>query len=184
MAVLCAIHVFILTVGCNIEPNMSGSDNANAIGHVKRIVVLCQMHVRLLLAIRPDERIHLGTLHVIHSLHSLLNLELSGLDVHYENKSVDLLDFLHGGLCGERAFDDSELVHLFEATHRLPWILWVTLLDEGLWPEEVDIIPLLRLLAGHRLLHGLCNFRGLLLAATLCLGRRICSTFLGAHCEH
>ena len=62
--------------------------------------------------IRADEGVDLGALHIVELLHSVLDLGLGGLDIHQKHQSVDLLNLLHGGLCGHRALDDAVLVQL------------------------------------------------------------------------
>jgi len=52
---------------------------------------------------------------VVEGLHGVLDLTLVGLDVDDEDKSLLVLDLLHGGLRGERILDDSKLVHLRQA---------------------------------------------------------------------
>jgi len=63
-----------------------GSDDADAVRHVERVVILGQAHVGLLPAVGPDEGAHLGALHVIHLLHGLFDLALGRLDVHQKDE--------------------------------------------------------------------------------------------------
>jgi len=62
--------------------------------------------------IRADEGVDLGALHIVELLHSFLDFGFGGLDIHQKHQSVDLLNLLHGGLCGHRALDDAVLVQL------------------------------------------------------------------------
>merc|ERR1719215_319496 len=164
-----------------MEPQMSGSDDPNAVGNVESVKVLSQVHIGLLLAIRPDEGVYLGALNIIHGLDSLLDFLLGGLDVNNEDEGIDLLDFLHGRLCGQRVFDDRILIQLCQALHRFPWILALTLLDKGLGQEEVHILSLLGCLTSQSLLQTLRHLRRLL-AALLCLDGLLASaSLLGCH---
>ena len=60
--------------------------------------------------VRADEGVYLGALHIVELLHGVLDLGFGGLDIHQKHQSVDLLNFLHGGLGCHRALDDAVLV--------------------------------------------------------------------------
>lgn len=77
-------------------------NETNAVRHVKSILVRSQTDERLLLAVGTDERVHLGSVDVVDLLQRLLNLALVGLAVNNEDKSVHLLNLLHGALSVQR----------------------------------------------------------------------------------
>ena len=88
---------------------------------------------------RGDEGVDLGTLDIVELLHRVLDLGLSGLDVHQEHQSVDLLNLLHGRLRGHRAPDDAVLVQLVPSRlHGLSGILGIPGLFQGLWLVEAN----------------------------------------------
>lgn len=86
---------------------------AHLVGHIERIVVRCQPHVRLLLAVRsvpavspvsptprtqmhlPDEGVDLERIDVVQLLDGVLDLALVGEDINNKHKGVVLLDLLH-----------------------------------------------------------------------------------------
>lgn len=97
---------------------------AHLVGHIERIVVRCQPHVRLLLAVRsvpavspvsatprmhmhsPDEGVDLERVDVVQLLDGVLDLALVGEDVDDEHKGVVLLDLLHCRLGIQRPAPD------------------------------------------------------------------------------
>lgn len=73
-------------------------DEANAVRHIEGILVRGQTNECLLLAIRANERVHLGSFHIVSLLKSLLDLALVGLTVDNKHERVDVLNLLHGAL--------------------------------------------------------------------------------------
>lgn len=81
------------------------------VGELKRIGIRRQAHVRLLLAVRADERVDAGGVNVVQLLHGPLDLRLVGQLVDQEHQRVVLLNLLHRRLGGQGRLDDGELVH-------------------------------------------------------------------------
>ena len=54
------------------------------------------MNTGLLLSIKPDQEVDLGHVNVTELLHSLFDLVLVGLDIHYEPKCIVVFYLLHG----------------------------------------------------------------------------------------
>ena len=77
-------------------------DEANAVRHIEGILVRGQTNECLLLAIRANERVHLGSFHIVSLLESLLDLALVGLTVNNKHERVDVLNLLHGALRVQR----------------------------------------------------------------------------------
>lgn len=77
-------------------------DEANAVRHIEGILVRGQTNECLLLAIRANERVHLGSFHIVSLLESLLDLALVGLTVDNKHERVDILNLLHGALRVQR----------------------------------------------------------------------------------
>ena len=77
-------------------------DEANAVRHIEGILVRGQTNECLLLAIRANERVHLGSFHIVSLLKSLLDLALVGLTVDNKHERVDVLNLLHGALRRQR----------------------------------------------------------------------------------
>jgi len=90
-------------------------DDTNLVGHIKRIVICSQSNVSLLTSVRPDQRVDLLRLNVVHLLHGLLDLLLVRAHVHDEHQRVVVLNLLHGGLRGERVFEHLVVVELAAA---------------------------------------------------------------------
>merc|ERR1719433_44157 len=143
------------------------SDDADAVGHVQSVVILRQAHISLLLAVWADECVHLGSLHVVHGLHRLSDVDLRGLHVHDEYEGVDLLDFLHGRLGRHRVANDAVLVHLRPTLNRPLWVLRVALPLESLRAEEVHARPDPLMLPRDGTLDRFGHLGGLLGAALL-----------------
>merc|ERR1740130_1879204 len=125
------------------------SDDANAVRNVERVEVWSQVHVRLLLAIRPDKRINLLALDIVDLLDGLLDLLFRSTNVDDEHESVDLFDLLHGRLGGEGVLEDGVLVQLLKGLNGFPWVLWLPFRLEGLGQEEVHIEAFLGRLPGN-----------------------------------
>jgi hypothetical protein len=85
---------------------------------------------------KPDESVDLDGVNVVKLLQSLLNLSLIGLDVDNEDKSVVLLNLLHGALSVERVDDDLVLIETRLVRNRLAWVFWGTGELEGFWSVE------------------------------------------------
>ena len=81
-------------------------DDADAVRHVERVVVLRQPHVRLLLAVGSNEGVHLAAGDLVHGLDRVLDLPLVRRDVDNEHERVVVLDLLHGGLGGQGVLDE------------------------------------------------------------------------------
>lgn len=94
--------------------------NTNFVSNIQCIVIRCQAHVCLLLAIRsvqtcnvsdptlpymlkgqnsPNESVDLSCLHIIQFLDRILDLTLVALDINNEHECIVLLDLLHRRLC-------------------------------------------------------------------------------------
>lgn len=82
------------------------------VGNIQRIVVRREANICLLLSVRsenhsltvdpidntrhlPDERVHLGCLHIVELLHSILDLTLVRSNVNNEHQRVVLLNLFH-----------------------------------------------------------------------------------------
>jgi len=134
------IHSFRLLVRRFLRYQSNILNDANAIGHIQGITVLCQTNVGLLLPIRADEGVDLGALHIVELLHSFLDFGFGGLDIHQKHQSVDLLNLLHGGLCGHRALDDAVLVQLVPSRlHGLSRVFAIPGLFQGLGLVEANL---------------------------------------------
>ena len=77
-------------------------NKANAVGHIKSVLVGSEADEGLLLTVRADERVHSSSLDIVRLLKGSLNLTLVRVTVNNENKRVDILDLLHGALRGQR----------------------------------------------------------------------------------
>ena len=77
-------------------------DEANAVRHIEGILVRGQTNECLLLAIRANERVHLGSFHIVSLLESLLDLALVRLTVDDKYERVHILNLLHGALRVQR----------------------------------------------------------------------------------
>ena len=71
-------------------------DDTNSVRNIKSIEILAQSYVALLQASWSDESIDLLALNIVQLLDGRLDLTLVGLDVNNENKSVGILNELHG----------------------------------------------------------------------------------------
>lgn len=76
-------------------------NEANAVGHIKGVLVRGKADESLLLTVRADERVHPGSLDIVGLLEGSLDLALVRVTVNNENKRVDILDLLHGALRGQ-----------------------------------------------------------------------------------
>ena len=116
------------------------SHDSDLVGHIEGILITCQFNIGLLQSLGSDESVDLLNLDPVKSLDGLLDLSLVGLFLDYENESVVVLDGLDGGLGAEWVLHDIEaVVGLLRDTSE--WILWDSLLDEGLWSLEGNLGP-------------------------------------------
>ena len=116
------------------------SHDSDLVGHIEGILITCQFNVGLLQSLGSDESVDLLNLDPVKSLDGLLDLSLVGLFLDYENESVVVLDGLDGRLGAEWVLHDIEsVVGLLLDTSQ--WILWDSLLDEGLWSLEGSLGP-------------------------------------------
>ncbi|CAL5026610.1 unnamed protein product [Urochloa decumbens] len=151
------------TVACNL-------DDADLVGHIKSIIVWCQLHVSLLLPIRPTptQSVDLLCLNVIHLLDSSLDLLLVCLEVNNEDQSVVIFDLLHCGFSGEGVLEDLVLIKLVPSRSTDSWVLGVPSLLQGLGAVKCHRrADLLGLLLGRPRLHSLGNLQGLGLGISL-----------------
>ena len=77
-------------------------DDADLVGNVQRIKVLCKTHVGLLHAIGAHKSVDLSARDVVHLLDSLGDLALVCPHVRDEHECVVVFDLLHGRLGCER----------------------------------------------------------------------------------
>lgn len=77
-------------------------NKANAVGHIKSVLVRSEADEGLLLTVRADERVHASSLDIVRLFEGSLNLTLVRVTVNNENKRVHILDLLHGALRGQR----------------------------------------------------------------------------------
>jgi len=113
-------------------------DDADFVGDVESIVVRRQAHVRLLHAIRADERVDFGNVDLVKLLHRLFNLGLVGLKIDDEDEGVVVLDLLHGGFGGERITDDGVGVHAIAVRRRILGELGRPFESQSLGATELD----------------------------------------------
>jgi len=73
-------------------------------------VVLAELDVSLLSSLRGDKSVDSVSLDGVKFLHRVLDLTLVGLDVNNEDKSVGILNQLHGRLGSQGVLDNRELV--------------------------------------------------------------------------
>ena len=85
-------------------------DDTDTVSHIEGVVVGGQADVGLLLAVGADKGIDLLALNLVHLGHGVLNLAFVRFEVDDEDKSVVVLDLLHGRLGGERVFDDTVFI--------------------------------------------------------------------------
>lgn len=85
---------------------------------------------------QPDQCVDLDCVHIIQLFQSLLNLSLIRLDIHDENQSVVLLDFLHRALGVERVNDHLVCIEAWYMGNRFSWVLRRSGEDKGLWSME------------------------------------------------
>lgn len=76
-------------------------NEANAVRHIKSVLVRGKADESLLLTVRADERVHPSSLDIIGLLKGSLDLALVRVTVNNENKRVHVLDLLHGALRGQ-----------------------------------------------------------------------------------
>jgi hypothetical protein len=125
-------------------------DDADFVGNIEGIVVWLQSHVRLLLTIRPDERVDLGHLDAVELADGHLDLRLVGTLVNDEDERVVVLDLLHRGLCRQRELDDLELVQPHSLVRALARVFRGTRKSQSLRATEVNGCPdLLRTFLMH-----------------------------------
>lgn len=137
---------------------------------VKSVDIRGQTGVSLLGAIRTDEGVDLDGVNVVELLEGSLDLGLVGLDVDDEDKSVVLLDLLHGALSVERVDDDLVLIEAGLVVDRLALVLGVARQRQGLGAVEGRGGPDLVALVGvNTLKSSLGRVLGLL-GASLALG--------------
>jgi len=113
-------------------------NDADFVGDVEGIVVGSQAHVRLLHAIRTDERVDFGNIDLVKLLHRLLDLRLVGLKIDDEDEGVVVLDLLHGGFGGERVADDRIGVHAISVRCTILGELGRSLEPQSLRATELD----------------------------------------------
>ena len=116
-------------------------DEANLVGNIQSVVIGRQSHVCLLLAIRSDEGVDLGSLHIVELLDRVLDLTLVGLDVNDEHQRVVLFDLLHCGFRVQGRNNRPELIHTGCMRDRLAGVLGVTSKAESLGAVERDRGP-------------------------------------------
>lgn len=81
-----------------VDANQSALQQTHAARDVEGVLVRRQLDVCLLLSIGSDQSPDLLGLDIVQSLDSGLDLALVALAVDDEDKGVDLLNLLHGGL--------------------------------------------------------------------------------------
>lgn len=130
------------------------SHDSDLVGNVEGVLITSQLNVGLLLSLGGDQSVDLLDLDSVQGLDGLLDLLLVGLLLHDENKSVVVLDGLDGGLSAEWVVDHIESVGA-DLLDTSEWVLWHSLLHQGLWSLEGGLGPDLGL-AGlmHALSHG------------------------------
>ena len=110
--------------------------------NVQSIHIRCQPHVRLLVPVRPDERVDLRHLDIVHPLDRLLDLVLGRPHVAHENKGVVLFNLLHGGFRVQGELENGEDIRAAGlAGGGSARIFGLAGETEGLGPVEVDVRP-------------------------------------------
>ncbi len=135
---------------------------AHLVRNVQSVHICRQPHVRLLVPVRPDERVYLRHLDIVHPLDRLLDLVLGRPHVTHKNKGVVLLNLLHGGFRVQGELEDGEdICAAGLARGRSARVFRLAGETEGLGPVEVDVRPRLsRGLALHALDDGLLGSGG------------------------
>ena len=85
-------------------------NDTDSIGNIQGIVVFAESHVALLQASRSDQSVDLFTFNVVKLFYCRLDLSLVCLDIHNEDKSVAILNQLHGRLGGQGVLDNGMIV--------------------------------------------------------------------------
>jgi hypothetical protein len=141
-------------------------DDANLVGHIKRIAISDEFHVCLLVAIGCVERVDFFDGDLVELLDRVFDGALRGALVHEEHKRVVVLDLLHRRLGCDRVLDSRVLVEFMAARCAAPRELGCTRQLEGAGSSEVDRGPDLSLsLSELALLHRcacLLGFRDIL----------------------
>lgn len=113
-------------------------EDTDLVGNVQGVLVSGQSDECLLLSVGADEGVDVGSLNVVQLLEGGLDLPLVGGTGNDEDKSVDLLDLLHGRLGVEREEDGLVGVHARGMGDRLAWVLGLAGQLEGVGAVEAD----------------------------------------------
>lgn len=115
--------------------------DANLVGDLESLLLLGDLHVGLLGAVRSDQSVDLDWLEVVQLLAGLLYLGLGGVRIDHENEGVVVLDGPDGALARDWELDDGELVVGGELLVRHMLDLVGHRRDVGLRPSELDLGP-------------------------------------------
>jgi hypothetical protein len=137
-------------------------DDTNAVGKVKRVLLLDEADKRLLVAFGANQSVNRQSLDTVNAEDSILDLLLGGLDVTQEGEGVEGLDLLHASLSSKGGLDNTESVHLVASLARLPGDLRLALKLSSLRSEEVYVPSDLPDNSGRGLLQSLGDSLGLL----------------------
>ncbi len=98
-------HVYVLVLPHQF---ISHLQEAELVGNVESIVVVGELDVSLLQAVRSDQSVDSVDLDVVELLSRSLYLLLVGGQRDDEHKGVTVLNILHGSLSGQRILDNIE----------------------------------------------------------------------------
>merc|ERR1719305_1937323 len=99
---------------------------------------LSKPHICFLFTIWSDKCVDLGNLNVIQLFDSQFNHWFVSTLVYNKNKSVVVLNFLHGRFSCKRVFYQSILVQFVNPTNAPAWVLWASCKLQGFRSSKMN----------------------------------------------